>query len=102
LYTLVIYVLPLYALANHTVALDVVYNILNMQRYGTSVAGQACSYSKAAKGGSQHLCLNENFHCYDIGKYRTDTASLAWPTSRVGETCYESRVARLAFLGPNL
>jgi len=41
--------------------LDVVYNILNMQRYPTSVAGQTCSYSgKAAKEGSQYLCLSEN------------------------------------------
>ena len=41
--------------------LDVADNILNMQRYVTSVAGQTCSFSgKAAKGGSQYLCLNEN------------------------------------------
>ena len=41
--------------------LDVVHNILNMQRYVTSVAGQTRSFSgKAAKEGSQHLCLNEN------------------------------------------
>ena len=42
--------------------LHVVYNILNMQRYATAVAGQTCSYSdnKAAKGGSQCLCFNEN------------------------------------------
>jgi len=42
--------------------LDVVYDILNMQRYATSVAGQTCSCSdKAAKGGSQYSCRNENF-----------------------------------------
>ena len=41
--------------------LEVVCNILNMQRCATSVAGQTCSYSgKAAKGGSQYLCLNGN------------------------------------------
>ena len=41
--------------------LDVVHNVLNMQRYVTSVAGQTCRFSgKAAKGGSQHLCLSEN------------------------------------------
>jgi len=42
--------------------LDVVHNMLNMQRYVTSVAGQTCSYSDKAvkKGGSQYLCLNEN------------------------------------------
>jgi len=41
--------------------LDVVCNILNMQRYATSVAGQTCSYSsKAAKRSSQYLCLIEN------------------------------------------
>jgi len=39
--------------------LDVVHNILNMQRYVTSVGGQTCSFSgKAAKGGSQYLCEN--------------------------------------------
>ena len=33
--------------------LHIVYNILNMQRHATSVAGQTCSYSgKAAKEGS--------------------------------------------------
>jgi len=41
--------------------LDVVHNILNMQCYAASVAGQTCSYSgKAAKGGSQYFCHNEN------------------------------------------
>jgi len=41
--------------------LDVVHNILNMQRFVTSVAGQTCNFSgKAAKGGSQYLYLNEN------------------------------------------
>jgi len=41
--------------------LDVVYNILNMQRYATSVASHTCSFSgKAAKGGSQYLSLSEN------------------------------------------
>jgi len=34
----------------------------------------------------------KTFHCYDIVRqfYRTDMASLAWPTSRVAETCYEN------------
>jgi len=41
--------------------LDVVHNIVNMQRYVTSVAGQTCSFSgKATKGGSQYLRLKEN------------------------------------------
>jgi len=41
--------------------LHVVYNILNMQRYGTSLAGQTWGYSdEAAKGGSQYLCFNLN------------------------------------------
>jgi len=41
--------------------LDVVHNVLNRQRYVTSVVGQTFSFSgKAAKGGSQYLCLNEN------------------------------------------
>ena len=46
--------------------LDVVYNILNMQRYATSVAGQTCS-GKAAKGGSHISASLKTFHCYDIG-----------------------------------
>jgi len=41
--------------------LNVVYNILNMQRYATSVAGQTCSYSgNAAKGSSRYLGVSEN------------------------------------------
>ena len=68
-------------------------NILNMQRYATTVTGQTCSCSdKLAKGGSQYLCLNEKLSLYNIvGQfYRTDAASLAWPLSRVGENCYEN------------
>jgi len=53
-----------YHMLSHSIdwhLLDVVHDILNMQRYVTSVAGQACSFNgKAAKGGSQYLCLNEN------------------------------------------
>jgi len=53
-----------YYMLSHSIdwhLVDVVYNILNMQRYATSVAGQAYSYNdKAAKGGSQYLCLNGN------------------------------------------
>jgi len=72
--------------------LDVVRNILNMQRYVTSVAGQTCNFSgKAAKGGSQYLCLNENVALLRHRQsYRSDMASLAWPTSRVGKTCHEN------------
>ena len=41
--------------------LHIVYNILNMQHYATSVTGQTCSYSdKAAKRGNQYLYLDEN------------------------------------------
>jgi len=41
--------------------LDVAYNILNMKRDATSVAGQTCSYSgKAVKESSQYLYLTEN------------------------------------------
>jgi len=59
--------------------LDVVYNILNMQRYVKSVAGQTCSFSaKAAKGGSQYLCLNENVPLLRHSQfYPSDMASLA-------------------------
>jgi len=34
----------------------------------------------------------KTFHCYDIITqfYLSDMASLAWPTSRVGKTCYEN------------
>jgi len=60
--------------------LDVVHNIMNMQRYITSVAGQTCSFSgKAAKGGRHIGCLNENVDCDDIVRqfYPSDMASLA-------------------------
>jgi len=60
-YALIIYVLLLLMLS-HSIdwhLLDVVHKILNMQRYVTSVAGQACSFSgMEAKGGSQYVCLN--------------------------------------------
>ena len=51
--------------------LDVVYNILNMQHYATSVAGQTCSYSgEAAKGETANIAASvKTFHCYDIGNY---------------------------------
>ena len=59
-YALMIYVLLL--MLSHSIdwhLLDVVHKILNMQRYVTSVAGQACSFSgMEAKGGSQYVCLN--------------------------------------------
>jgi len=59
--------------------LDVVYNILNMQRYATSVAGKTCGRSgKAAKGGSQYSCRNETFLLLRHRKFSpTDMASLA-------------------------
>ena len=57
--------------------LDVVHNIPNMQRYATSVAGQTYSYGKAAKGGSQYLCLNENVSLLRHRQfYPADMASL--------------------------
>jgi len=53
-----------YCMLSHSIdwhLLDAVHNILNMQRYVSSVAGQACTFSgKTAKGGSQYLCLSEN------------------------------------------
>ena len=80
--------------------LDVVHDILNMQRYVTSVAGQACSFSgKAAKGGSQYLCLNENVwllrHSYAI-------LSLWYSITGVTDksrwkTCYEDVWATTGF-----
>jgi len=72
--------------------LDVVHNILNMQRYVRSVAGQTCSFSgKVAKGGSQYLPINENVSLLRHKQfYHSDMASLACPTSRVGKTCYEN------------
>jgi len=62
--------------------LDVVYNILNMQRYATSVAGQTCSYSGMVRRRREaaNICASmETFHCYDIVRqfYPTDMASLA-------------------------
>ena len=74
-----------YYLLSHSIdwhLLDIMYNILNMQRYATPVAGQAANISASMK----------TFHCYDIvSQYNlTDMASLPWPTSRVGETCYEN------------
>ena len=78
--TLLIYVLLLYTLSRFIDwhLLDVVHNILNMQRYATSVAGQTCS-GKAAKGGSHISASLKTFHCYDIVRqlYRIDMASLA-------------------------
>ena len=67
LYTLLIYSMySFYYMLSHSIdwhLLDVVYNILNMQRYATSVAGHICSFGgKAAKGGSQYLYLNENYY----------------------------------------
>jgi len=53
--------LLLYALAFHSLGLHVLYNILHMQRYAFSAAGQTCSFSdKSAKGSRQYLCLKEN------------------------------------------
>jgi len=59
---------------------DVVRNILNIQRYVTSVAGQTCSFGgKVAKGGSQYLCLNENASLFQHSQaiYPSYLASLA-------------------------
>ena len=68
--------------------LHVVCNILNIQRYVTSLAGQTCSYSdKAAnrrEAGNISASTSMNtVHCYDIVRhfYRADMASLAWPTA---------------------
>jgi len=71
---------PYYMLSHSIVwhLIHFVYNILNMQRYATSIAGQTCSYSdEAAKGGRQYLCLNENVSLLRHRQfYRADTASL--------------------------
>ena len=57
-----------------------------MQRYATSVAGQTCSNShKAAKGGSQYLCLNENVSLLRHRQfYRADVASVAYAENSRG------------------
>jgi len=48
--------------------LDVVYNILNMQRYATSVAGQKCSYSdRRRREAANTPAPMKTFHCYDKG-----------------------------------
>jgi len=91
-----------YYMLSHSIdwhLLDVVHNILNMQRYVTSVADQTCSFSgKAAKGGRQYLCLNENVLLLrHMQFYHSDMTSLAWPTSRVGKTCYENVWTTTAF-----
>jgi len=61
--------------------LDVVYNILNMQRYATSVAGQTCSYPvvRRRREAANISASMNTFHCYDIVTqfYRIDMASLA-------------------------
>jgi len=62
-------------------------NILNMQLYATSAAGQTYSYSnKSVKGGGQYLHVNENI---SLSRHRkaipfTDVAGL---TSRIGKIC---------------
>ena len=71
-----------YYMLSHSIdwhLLDVVHNILNMQRYATSVGGQTCNFSgKAAKGGNQYLCLNENVALLRHRQfYHSDMASLA-------------------------
>jgi len=73
--------------------LDVVYNILNLQRYATSVAGQTSTRVVRRRKEAVNISASmKTFHCYDIVKqfYPTDMASLAWPRSRVGKTCYEN------------
>jgi len=61
--------------------LDVVYNILNMQHYVTSVAGQTCSYMvvRRRREASNISASMKTLHCYDIVRqfYRIDMASLA-------------------------
>jgi len=64
-----------------------------MQGYVTSIAGQACSFSgKAGRREAVNISVSmKTCDCYDIVRqlYPSDMASLAWPTSRVGKTCYE-------------
>jgi len=93
LYTLLIYVLLLlYALAFHRLALDVVHNILNMQRYVTSVAGQAASVVRRRREAANISASMKTFNCYETVRqfYPSDMATLAWPTSRVGKTYCEN------------
>jgi len=59
-----------YYMLSHSIVwrlLHDVYNILNMQRYATSVTGQTCRYSdKVAKGTTIISASMKTFHCYDI------------------------------------
>jgi len=64
-----------------------VYNILNIISSwpGTSVAGQTCCYGDRRRREVANISSSmKTFHCYDIIRqfYRTDMASLAWPTRR--------------------
>jgi len=62
---------------------------MDEKRLRTTELVRQNSYSeKAAKGGSQYLCLNALLRHRQF--CRTDTASQGWWTSRVVENCYEN------------
>jgi len=62
--------------------LHVVYNILNMQRYATSVAGQTCCYGDRRRRQAASSSWKHSIVTIVRQFYRTDMASLAWPTRR--------------------
>jgi len=68
--------------------LHVVYNILNMQRYAfQQLVRHVATVLRRRREAANISAPMKTFHCYDIVRHfhRTHTASLAWPTSRVGE-----------------
>ena len=67
-YILIYVLLLLYALdSTDWHLLDVVHNVLNMQRYVTSAAGQTCRFSgKAGREAANISASMKTFHCYDI------------------------------------
>jgi len=47
--------------------LHVVYNILNIQRYATSVAGQTCCYGDRRRREAANISsAMKTFHCYNV------------------------------------
>ena len=86
-----------YYMLSHSVdwhLLDVVYNILKMPRYVTSVAGHrhAASMVRGRREAASISAAMKTFDCYDIVRqfYPSDMASLALPTRRDGKTCCEN------------
>ena len=87
-----------YYMLSHSIVwhlLHVVYNILNMQRLClfSSWSDMQFQWSIRRRREAANISASmKTFHSYRIVRhfYRTQTAPLAWPTSRVGENCYEN------------